>query len=206
MRVANLWQHPALVLVVLVAGLAVLNFGCTSEGSDLPIQESKVSERLSPSEAPDFAGPSPEMKQPTEGTAGIPSEDVDKQSPLPANTSTDEGEGPRLDKLDALLTGVIAIQEDSQGEGEGLTSNGEYETTEQDLDSFPFHTDESGRVFVDVLIKTNGSLDGLDKLEVAVQNQVGSIVAARIPLDSLAQLTKLPNVEFIESARRTSIP
>ena len=58
---------------------------------------------------------------------------------------------------------------------------------------------------VRALIKTNGSLDGIEELGVTVQSTLGDIYAVRIPVDALAALTNLPNVEFIEAARKLSL-
>ncbi|MCI0438786.1 MAG: S8 family serine peptidase, partial [Chloroflexi bacterium] len=62
-------------------------------------------------------------------------------------------------------------------------------------------TDSQGRAFVDALIKTDGSLDGIEDQGVAIQSVVGDIAAARVPVDSLEALVSLPNVEFIQKAR-----
>ena len=110
---------------------------------------------------------------------------------------------PKREKLDALLGGLLAVQE---GKGMSVPRGNDYQTeTVQGQEGFlPFHTDEQGRTFVDVLIKSDGSLAGLSDLGVVVQSVVGTVVSARVPVDSLARLTSLDNVQFIEAARRLS--
>ena len=58
---------------------------------------------------------------------------------------------------------------------------------------------------VRALLKTDGSFDGLAELGVTIQSTVGNVSAVRIPVDALAALTNLPNVEFIEAARKLSL-
>jgi hypothetical protein len=122
-------------------------------------------------------------------------------SPTPAGSSASSPSSPpaRLEKLDALLTGVVVKLGDPQGpDGPG---NGDYEALQREFDTLPFHTDEAGNVFVDALIRTDGSVEGFEQLGIIVRSQTGNVVSARIPLESLAPLTHLPNVEFVESAR-----
>ena len=45
---------------------------------------------------------------------------------------------------------------------------------------------------VRALIKTDGSLDGLDELGITVQSTIGDVSAVRIPVGALAALTVLP--------------
>lgn len=58
---------------------------------------------------------------------------------------------------------------------------------------------------VRALIKTDGSLDGLEELGVTVQSTLGDVSTVRIPVDSLSALTSLPNVERLEAARKLSL-
>jgi hypothetical protein len=139
-------------------------------------------------------------------TAATPQAPTQPPSPTPAQepSPTPAGSSPssppaRLEKLDALLTGVVVKLGDPQGpDGPG---NGDYEALQREFDTLPFHTDEAGNVFVDALIRTDGSVEGFEQLGIIVRSQTGNVVSARIPLESLAPLTHLPNVEFVESAR-----
>jgi hypothetical protein len=139
-------------------------------------------------------------------TAATPQTPTQPPSPTPAQepSPTPAGSSPssppaRLEKLDALLTGVVVKLGDPQGpDGPG---NGDYEALQREFDTLPFHTDEAGNVFVDALIRTDGSVEGFEQLGIIVRSQTGNVVSARIPLESLAPLTHLPNVEFVESAR-----
>lgn len=110
---------------------------------------------------------------------------------------------PKPEKLDAFLGGLLATP---QGGVQVLPAEtpSQFETAPRADASLPLHKDTQGRAFVDVLIKTNGSLDGLAGLGVIVQGVVGTVVAARVPVDSVARLSSLPNVEFVETARRLS--
>jgi hypothetical protein len=164
-----LWSVPVFVALILMVG--ILAVACaTAATPQAPTQPPSPTPAQEPSTTP------------TGATASSPS------SP-PA----------RLEKLDALLTGVVVKLGDPQPQnGPG---DGEFRTLPREFDSPPFHTDEAGNVFVDALIMTDGSVDGLEDLGITVQSQVGTVVSARIPLESLAPLTHLPNVEFVESAR-----
>jgi hypothetical protein len=121
-----------------------------------------------------------------------------------SSTTAAEEPAPQLNKLDALLAGVATPNSaPSQGDAQpaGAEPEHQYVTVERRLDSLPFHTDAAGNVFVDALIKTDGSREGLDDLGITVRSQIGAVVSARIPVDSLEALAGLPNVTFVESAR-----
>lgn len=112
---------------------------------------------------------------------------------------------PHPEKLDALLASTMfSLPEDApQAEPSG-DGNGEYKTVQRPLDRFPFYTDPDGNVFVDALIQTNGSNEGIEDLGIIIQSQVGTVAAARIPLASLGRLTAFANVQVIQSAQRLS--
>ena len=113
----------------------------------------------------------------------------------------DEPLAPMPEKLDAVLGGMIA---EPGAKPQTIPGGADYqpESLQPDHVAVPLHTDPEGRSSIDVLMKTGGPLDDLDALGVVVQGVVGDVVAARVPLDSLAQLTSLSNVEFIEAARQ----
>ena len=109
-------------------------------------------------------------------------------------------------KLDARLGRLLAEQEGRtqtttwQGDDR---SNYAYDAARRRNErSAPLHTDADGREYVNALVKTDGSRDGLEHLGVIVQGTVGTVVVAAIPLDSLGPLTSLPNVEFVEAERQ----
>ena len=97
---------------------------------------------------------------------------------------------PRPEKLDAVLTGLLAQQ---KAAGEPTTGGGADKL-------LPLHRDEAGNIYVDVLMKSNGSLEGYASLGVTVQAVVGDVVAARIPLRSLGGLTNLASVDSMEAS------
>ncbi len=96
----------------------------------------------------------------------------------------------RPEKLDAVLTGLLAQQ---KAAGEPTTGGGADKL-------LPLHRDEAGNIYVDVLMKSSGSLAGYDSLGVTVQAVVGDVVAARIPLRSLSGLTNLATVDSMEAS------
>ena len=96
----------------------------------------------------------------------------------------------RPEKLDAVLTGLLARQ---KAAGEPTTGGGADKL-------LPLHRDEAGNIYVDVLMKSSGSLAGYDSLGVTVQAVVGDVVAARIPLRSLSGLTNLATVDSMEAS------
>jgi|GEM_PF-2579888 hypothetical protein len=113
---------------------------------------------------------------------------------------------PDYGKLDAALLGAVSS---------GLPGAQDVsEEVREHIAQFTSHSvkDVQGSDYVDGLIKTDGSLDGLRSLGVIVQSVVGEVVSARMPVESLSQLTSLPNVEFIEASRQlapfndTSVP
>lgn len=123
-------------------------------------------------------------------------------------SNTTQGQEPQPDygKLDTALLGAVSsslpgaqvVSEEVRGHIAQFTSYG--------------FTDADGTEYIDGLIKTNGSLDGFRSLGVIVQSVVGEVVSARMPVETISQLTSLPNVEFIEASRQlapfndTSVP
>ena len=104
--------------------------------------------------------------------------------------------------MDAVLAGLLAGHEGTataQG-GDGQLYDAPPSSPEKE-GVFPLHVDPDKKVFVDGLVKTSRDLEGLSDLGVIVQASVGSVLAVRIPLDSLRQLANLPGVEFIEGSR-----
>ncbi len=59
-----------------------------------------------------------------------------------------------------------------------------------------------GQTIVNVMIKTNGSLDGIAELGVDIGTVIGPFLTANVPVEALGPLTALPNVEFVEAARQ----
>ncbi len=57
-----------------------------------------------------------------------------------------------------------------------------------------------GQTIVNVMIKTNGSLDGIAELGVDVGTVIGPFLTANVPAEALGPLTALANVEFVEAA------
>ena len=105
-------------------------------------------------------------------------------------------------KLDAVLAGLLAGHE-----GRVTILSGDDHVYGVPFSSpakegvFPLQVDEDGTALVDALVKTSAPLDGLEGLGVIVQASVGSVLAVRIPLDSLAAFITLPGVEFVEGSR-----
>ena len=62
------------------------------------------------------------------------------------------------------------------------------------------HREGTGSAYVDVLMKSSGSLEGYENLGVVVQAVIGDVVAARVPLDSIAGLTTLTTVKSMEAS------
>ena len=115
----------------------------------------------------------------------------------------------RPEKLDAVLFAAFLAEEREKG-ATGAAAPSAYRPAEGPPPETPrvvaqSYTDEAGRTFINGLIKTDGSLDGIEELGVVVQSVVGTVVAARIPVDALARLTALPNVEFLQAARRMKL-
>ena len=123
-----------------------------------------------------------------------------------------QGPEPRPEKLDATLLGMMAketgqYKNSAIGSGSGIEPNKKKKKDAGSPESAGFalsaFTDD--RSAIRALIKTDGSLDGLDELGVEIQSVVGSVVAVSIPSDSLLQLTSLSNVEYIEAAHKLSL-
>ena len=107
-------------------------------------------------------------------------------------------------KLDAVLGALLSTAEDG---AQLLSVDGvlELENAGRDDQYSPLYTSPDGRPYVDVLIETDGSQEGFADLGIAINGAVGDIVSARIPLESVAALTSLENVLYIESERRLSL-
>ena len=107
----------------------------------------------------------------------------------------------RPEKLDAVLSGLLAEQE---GRVQTTLGTGEPELRPISPGGkdrvFPIHRESTGSAYIDVLMKSSGSLEGYESLGVIVQAVVGDVVAARIPLDSLAGLTALSTVNAMEAS------
>lgn len=96
-------------------------------------------------------------------------------------------------KLDAVLGALLSTT--AQG-SEVLSSDGDLdlETIRRDDQSSPFHISSDGQTQVDVLIETDGSLEGFAELGVTIYGSVGDSMAARVPIGSVAALSSLDNV------------
>ena len=112
---------------------------------------------------------------------------------------------PRPEKLDAFLAGLLpSPTQSAQPSGQDSSNGNGYEDSVK-WDGFtPLHTDDLGRTYVDVLVQTDGSVKGLEGLGVSVAGRLGSVVAARVPLESLGALTALSNVLSIEGEKQLS--
>ena len=129
-----------------------------------------------------------------------------------ASISTTAGEGPEAkpEKLDATLSGIIA-RETGKYQTSAIGSESGIETTEKEeedsgnIETAGFSAFTDDRSAIRALIKTDGSLDGIEDLGVTIQSVVGTVVAATIPVDTLLELTSLPNVEYIEASQKLSL-
>ena len=123
---------------------------------------------------------------------------------LVTSLSVAGGDSPsaRPDKLDAVLAGLLpSPAQGAQPSGQDSSNDSGYGEPVK-WDGFtPLHTDVSGRTYVDVLVQTDGSVKGLEELGVSVGGRLGSVVAARVPLESLGPLTALGNVRGRPSRR-----
>ena len=121
-----------------------------------------------------------------------------------------QGPGPRPEKLDATLLGMARAETTEDLLGLSNESQSGYRPSSR-VPSRALRSDLLSSTYAEIdssvraLVRTNGSLEGFDDLGVEIQSVVGSIVAVRMPLDSLLQLTSLSNVEYIEAAHKLSL-
>ena len=105
---------------------------------------------------------------------------------------------PDTSKLDAALLGVLRVRESTVGPAQEAEAAA-LRYAEATTSAFE---GVDGQVYVEALIKTTGATGGIEDLGVIVQSQVGPVLSVSIPLDVLPLISALPNVEFVEAARR----